>query len=155
MPPNVMKGSLTPCGGAKSLSNRRNLVCNSYNLDQFEVEGGCGFSPRRNAPVCHILRRGHLRHALRAMAGLRGKFGLRVPEELSVVGYANLDMADYCDPPLTTVAEPFEEVGRDRLLHAVGGDRPRAEIVVFGGAVPPIAGGAGREEINRQTRERP
>ncbi|MBS1371448.1 MAG: LacI family DNA-binding transcriptional regulator [Lentisphaeria bacterium] len=37
--------------------------------------------------------------------------GVSVPEELSVVGYADLEMARYGCPPLTTVAEPFREVG--------------------------------------------
>ena len=38
--------------------------------------------------------------------------GLRVPEDLSVVGYADMIMASFCDPSLTTIAEPFEQIGR-------------------------------------------
>jgi DNA-binding LacI/PurR family transcriptional regulator len=51
---------------------------------------------------------------LMAMVAIREarKAGLRLPEELSVVGYADFSMAALCDPPLTTVAQPFEEMGR-------------------------------------------
>jgi GntR family transcriptional regulator of arabinose operon len=38
--------------------------------------------------------------------------GLRIPEDLSVIGFDNLDLAAHLDPPLTTVAQPFAEIGR-------------------------------------------
>jgi LacI family transcriptional regulator len=38
--------------------------------------------------------------------------GLRVPEDLSVIGYGDYVMATYADPPLTTVAQPFAALGR-------------------------------------------
>ena len=37
--------------------------------------------------------------------------GLRVPEDLSLVGFADLEMASYGSPPLTTIAQPFAELG--------------------------------------------
>jgi LacI family transcriptional regulator len=43
------------------------------------------------------------------------KIGLRVPEDVSVVGYANFAFSALLDPPLTTVAQPFEAMG----THAV------------------------------------
>jgi LacI family transcriptional regulator len=47
---------------------------------------------------------------------------LFVPGDVSIVGFANLTMAEYSDPPLTTVAQPFSEMGRvavRRLLTTV------------------------------------
>lgn len=47
--------------------------------------------------------------------------GRRVPEDVSVVGFADLTMALFNDPPLTTVAQPFHDMGRaavTRLLSA-------------------------------------
>ena len=41
------------------------------------------------------------------------QMGIRVPEELSVVGFADLDFARFAVVPLTTVAQPFEEMGRE------------------------------------------
>lgn len=43
--------------------------------------------------------------------------GICVPEKVSVVGFANLEMAEYCYPPLTTVAQPFREMGRVAVTH--------------------------------------
>ena len=38
--------------------------------------------------------------------------GVDVPGEISVVGYDDIFGADFCHPPLTTVASPVEEAGR-------------------------------------------
>ena len=37
--------------------------------------------------------------------------GLRVPQDISVVGFDDIPMAAYCDPPLTTIAQPAETFG--------------------------------------------
>jgi LacI family repressor for deo operon, udp, cdd, tsx, nupC, and nupG len=44
--------------------------------------------------------------------------GRRVPEDLSVVGFDDIQFARYTDPPLTTVAQPMREIGEGtvRLL---------------------------------------
>lgn len=39
------------------------------------------------------------------------KLNISVPEQLSVIGFSNLSMAEYCDPPLTSIAQNFEKVG--------------------------------------------
>ena len=39
--------------------------------------------------------------------------GIKVPEELSVIGFADMDVAKYATVPLTTVAQPFEQMGRE------------------------------------------
>jgi len=99
----------------------RNAVCNSY-TDRFEMELERLFasSPRPSAIFC-----AGDPGAMQAARAAR-KAGLRVPEDLSVVGYADLWAAAYYDPPLTTVAEPFEELGRvacAMLLEEVGRER--------------------------------
>jgi DNA-binding LacI/PurR family transcriptional regulator len=62
--------------------------------------------------------------------------GVRVPEELSVVGFDNIFGSDWCDPPLTTLGDRTEQAGRsavDLLVSLVedhGEDtEPPAEIV--------------------------
>jgi len=59
--------------------------------------------------------------------------GMRVPEDLSVVGFGNLDFAEYANPPLTTVAQPFVAMGRKaaELLIAkiAGGDVPAESVL--------------------------
>jgi len=51
---------------------------------------------------------------LMAIGALRElkKAGLRVPEDISVVGFDDILFAALTDPPLTTVALPREEIGR-------------------------------------------
>jgi LacI family repressor for deo operon, udp, cdd, tsx, nupC, and nupG len=39
------------------------------------------------------------------------KLGLRVPEDVSVVGFDNIDFAAFTDPPLTTVNHRAEDLG--------------------------------------------
>ncbi len=55
--------------------------------------------------------------AIGAMHALR-ESGKRVPEDVAVVGYDDIPVAEYCDPPLTTVRQPMCEVGQaaTRLL---------------------------------------
>lgn len=57
--------------------------------------------------------------AIGALRALR-EFGLRVPDDVSVVGYSDEAMASYVTPPLTTVRHHFRETGRTaaRLLLA-------------------------------------
>ena len=38
--------------------------------------------------------------------------GLRIPSDLSIVGFDNSTLASYTTPPLTTVAQPIAEIGR-------------------------------------------
>ena len=52
------------------------------------------------------------------------QLGLSVPEDLSVVGFDDITMANYTDPPLTTVGVVKEHLGRramTRLLELVEG----------------------------------
>jgi LacI family repressor for deo operon, udp, cdd, tsx, nupC, and nupG len=44
------------------------------------------------------------------------KLGLRVPQDLSVVGFDDIQFAQYCDPPLTTMSQPRYEIGRQTML---------------------------------------
>ncbi|NOU92222.1 substrate-binding domain-containing protein [Paenibacillus sp. LMG 31456] len=41
--------------------------------------------------------------------------GLKVPDQLSVVGFDNTILATMIDPPLTTVAQPIQEIGRQAV----------------------------------------
>ena len=38
--------------------------------------------------------------------------GLRVPEDMSIVGCDDIFGADFCNPPLTTMSSPIEQAGR-------------------------------------------
>ena len=49
--------------------------------------------------------------AMGALASAREQ-GVRVPEDVSVVGFDDIDFAAYCNPPLTTVRVPAYEMGQ-------------------------------------------
>jgi DNA-binding LacI/PurR family transcriptional regulator len=71
--------------------------------------------------------------------------GLRVPEDVSLVGFDDIQGADQFIPPLTTVRQPFAELGRrsvELLFEAVGGGSPSGaliapELVVRASTAPP------------------
>lgn len=55
--------------------------------------------------------------ALGCIAELQ-KNGIKVPEEIAVSGFDNIEASEYCQPRLTTVGQPYEEMGAEavRLL---------------------------------------
>ena len=48
--------------------------------------------------------------ALGAMRAARAA-GLHIPHDLSVIGFDDIDLAPYFEPPLTTVVQPKREMG--------------------------------------------
>ncbi|MGK9174576.1 ribose operon transcriptional repressor RbsR [Yokenella regensburgei] len=48
--------------------------------------------------------------------------GLRVPEDIAIVGYDDIELARYMTPPLTTIHQPKDELGElaiDVLIHRI------------------------------------
>lgn len=61
--------------------------------------------------------------------------GLRVPEDISVVGYDNIFMTQYMNPPLTTYSVPIAELARHAVEAVVGhieGNKEREYVVLEG-----------------------
>jgi len=57
--------------------------------------------------------------------------GLRVPEDLSIIGFDDILFAAYTEPPLTTIAQPKYEMGRTAmgmLLQLLQGERVPAHL---------------------------
>lgn len=73
---------------------------------------------------------------LMALGGLcaASKAGVRIPGRLSVVGYDDIDGADYASPPLTTVAPPKRDMARlaiERLIGRIKGDEAPLRNTAF------------------------
>lgn len=66
-----------------------------------------------------------------AMIAIRvcGQKGIRVPEDIAIVGFDNIDAAAWTHPPLTTIAVDKRELGRDsfRLLMS---DKPERSLLL-------------------------
>jgi DNA-binding LacI/PurR family transcriptional regulator len=72
--------------------------------------------------------------ALGAMRSIR-EAGLRIPSDVSVVGFDDLFLALFTDPPLTTVRQPMRRMGRmamEALLELIGGCVFESDIKVPG-----------------------
>lgn len=75
--------------------------------------------------------------------------GLRVPDDVAIVGFDNIELADYTTPPLTSVAQPINEIGTvaASLVLARIHDRDReiqrpvlsTELVVRQSSVRPVS----------------
>jgi DNA-binding LacI/PurR family transcriptional regulator len=76
--------------------------------------------------------------------------GVRVPDDISVVGFDDIPEAGYLSPPLTTIRQDFDEVGRRclaallRLLEGNGEFRPThprvaPALIIRGSSGPPSA----------------
>jgi len=60
--------------------------------------------------------------------------GIRVPDDISLVGFDDLPGSAYTTPPLTTVRQPLYEIGRvatESLLHLINGGSAQ-------GSIPPL-----------------
>ena len=87
--------------------------------------------------------------ALGAIRAVR-RAGLSVPRDVSVVGFDDSALMTSTDPPLTTVRQPIEPMGRmviDLLIGQMGGGSVghdeyffEPELVVRGSSGPPPSG---------------
>jgi len=97
------------------------------------VEGGAAAAGRLHAAgVTGIVAYNDLT-AIGALRGLR-QLGARVPADVSVVGFDDIEMAAWTDPPLTTIRQPTEELGRwavERLARAIAGEELGVERVLL------------------------
>jgi DNA-binding LacI/PurR family transcriptional regulator len=72
--------------------------------------------------------------ALGALRQIRTN-GLRVPQDISLIGFDDLYIAQYTDPPLTTVRQPMRQMGRmamETLLHLLEGSESVHSVKVPG-----------------------
>ncbi len=74
--------------------------------------------------------------------------GVRVPQDVSLTGFDDVFVAQYTDPPLTTLAQPKYQLGRDAaemllgLLRGPAPSRPHLQsvaghLVVRASTAPP------------------
>lgn len=91
--------------------------------------------------------------ALGAIQTLKAR-GLRVPEDISITGFDDINYSKYWDPALTTMAQPAEEIGKlamDLLLRIIEGEDLSStelvlptEFVIRQSTCPPPGAGSSR-----------
>jgi DNA-binding LacI/PurR family transcriptional regulator len=72
--------------------------------------------------------------ALGALRKIRAS-GLRVPQDISLIGFDDLFIAQYTEPPLTTIRQPMREMGRramELLVQLLEGSETTHRIQVPG-----------------------
>ncbi|MGI5156532.1 LacI family DNA-binding transcriptional regulator [Microbispora sp. CA-102843] len=98
----------------------------------YTVEGGQSAAQQLLDRGCTAICCGSDIMAIGAIRGIR-QAGLRVPEDVSVVGFDDSPMTAYLDPPLTTIRQPVREMGLAAvasLLDEIRGlPAPRTELL--------------------------
>jgi LacI family repressor for deo operon, udp, cdd, tsx, nupC, and nupG len=109
--------------GLRSAARRRGMEATRFGPFQPTLAGGPAAADAvvtsgATAVVCHndMLAIGLMRRLAQR--------GLSVPEDLSVVGFDDIFGADFCNPPLTTLAERTEDAGA-RAVEALVTQMPR------------------------------
>ncbi|MFB6612618.1 LacI family DNA-binding transcriptional regulator [Streptomyces sp. NPDC085524] len=100
---------------------------------QFTEDGGAGAMERllRAHPDPDAVFAASDAMAIGALRTLRER-GLRVPEDVAVIGFDDLASARHTSPPLTTVHQPVRALGQEMarmLIRAIEGHRPSPLIL--------------------------
>src|SRR6266699_1710774 len=109
-------------------------------VEHFIALGHCriGFVGVTNRPQSNQYRFKGYQKALEAAASAIGllaachKRGLSVPDNLSIVGFDDIDMATYTIPPLTTIRQPRFGLGQQAMhmmLALLAGQEPENQVV--------------------------
>lgn len=53
-----------------------------------------------------------------ALKGVK-HLGYRVPEDVSIIGFDNLEMSEFCEPTLSTIAQPMSEMGQVAIKNLI------------------------------------
>jgi DNA-binding LacI/PurR family transcriptional regulator len=111
------------------------------------MQGLLRFRPRPTAIFCY--------NDMTAIGALRAlhEEGVRVPAQVSVIGFDDIPMAAYATPPLTTIAQPKYEMGQlamRMLLDRLSKEQQVQNVVLQGELV--VRGSCGESGIGVQPR---
>ena len=100
-----------------------------YSTEEMGYDGMTKLLQLKRRPSAVVARNDYT--AMGALNAIK-RAGLRIPEDIAVVGYDDIPLASHTSPALTTVRQPTREQGRmaaEFLLRRIEGDReqPRAE----------------------------
>lgn len=86
----------------------RNMVSGEYEIDQ-TIKATHQLLENKHRPTALFCANDHM--AMTAIRTARA-MGIHTPNDLSVIGCSNLNMTEFCAPPLTSIAQPQVEMGK-------------------------------------------
>jgi LacI family transcriptional regulator, repressor for deo operon, udp, cdd, tsx, nupC, and nupG len=123
--------------GAKKALEEANLEPNQYNitntyvLSDMDLSYTLEFAIKSSKPDAIFV--GGDQEAIRVLRAIQDK-GIKIPEDISIIGYDNLPIAASSHPPLTTVNQPVYEIGKESakmLLEMLRNKRHKVEHLVI------------------------
>ena len=116
---------------AHKIKHRPELVVQGGFTMASGAEAGAEIAKMRNRPTAIFCMNDEM--AIGAIQGLKSA-GIDVPNEMAITGFDDIDFASHCDPPLTTIKQPAEDIGKmacDMLIDLIeGGEIEQEEIIL-------------------------
>lgn len=106
----------------RGIPRKPELVCRVESYPAVDLTPLEDYLARHDRPTAVFAANDQIAIALYKAAGA---MGLSIPDDLAIVGFDNLDVSLHLDPPLTTVEQPFRQIGAkaaERLLARINGD---------------------------------
>lgn len=106
-------------------------ITNTYALSDADLSYTLEFVVKNSRPDAMFV--GGDQEAIRVLRVLQDK-GIKIPEDISIVGYDNLPIASSSHPPLTTVNQPIYEIGKEAakmLLEMITNKKYKARCTVI------------------------
>lgn len=113
------------------LPYKEDLIVTAYPTYSGAYEAARRLLTRKDPPTAIFARSDAMAiGAIRAALDL----GLRVPQDISIIGFGNIDIAQFLNPPLTTVQSPIYDIGlkaASLLLERVDrGQKERRQMIL-------------------------
>ena len=127
-----------------------------YSTEEMGYDGMVKLLQLKQRPTAVFARNDYT--AMGALNAIK-RAGLRIPEDIAIVGYDDIPLASHTSPTLTTVRQPTREQGRsaaELLLRRIEGDReqPRSEKTFDCELVVRESTGAAAQISSKATRPR-
>ncbi len=130
----------------RGLTKHCQIECGDWTVewsDWQEGETACAVRRLLNSPIRPTAIACASDHLAMMVVRIASERGLRVPDDLSVTGFDDVAVATLYNPPLTTVSQPFELLGRAAVRSLLTPDGPEpllpAHLIVRGSTAPPYA----------------
>ncbi|WP_437782750.1 substrate-binding domain-containing protein [Sorangium sp. So ce1097] len=115
---------------ARGLSTDLNLLSSFEECTIVYAERRLGELLDRDGKFCDAIVAGNDEMAIGAIRAIQAR-GHRVPEDIAVVGFDDISAAQHCDPPLTTMRQGPEQLGRvavERIVDLIEGRAPEQPV---------------------------